>query len=328
MPVSSTDPKSSAYDGQRPPVELVEVGPRDGLQNEARALPVATRVELISRLVDLGVRRLEAVSFVRPDRVPQMAGAEEVMAAVPDRPDVTYIGLVLNQRGAERATQTRVTEINVVVPVTDEFAHRNQGASVDGLLDQAAGAVEVGRAAGMSVSVTLAVAFGCPFQGEVPTEQVAKVADRVLAMGIDELAFGDTVGVGVPTQVQALGALVIGDSRVRKVRYHFHNTRNTGYANAWAAASLALGEHQTLALDASLGGFGGCPFAPAATGNIATEDLAYLLRRAGIAASGPDELDIAAASAAAGWLSGELDSPVQGLLGKAGDFGAPGVRAE
>lgn len=295
-------------------VELVEVGPRDGLQNEARTLPVETRVELIARLLDLGVRRVEAVSFVRPDRVPQMAGAEEVMAQLPARDDVTYIGLVLNRRGAERAAQTAVDEVNVVVPVTDTFATRNQGAPTDALVEQAAGAVEVARAAGLSVSATLAVAFGCPFEGEVPVERVASVVDRVSDLGIDELALADTVGVGVPPQVLELGALV--DARVPRLRFHFHNTRNSGYANAWAATTV----RPDVVLDASIGGFGGCPFAPAATGNIATEDLAYLLRRSGVPMSGPAELDLAAASGVASWLAEELDSPVQALLGRAGDF--------
>lgn len=297
-------------------VELVEVGPRDGLQNEARTLPVATRVELISRLVDLGVRRLEAVSFVRPDRVPQMAGAEEVMAAVPRRDDVTYVGLVLNRRGAERAVETACGELNMVVPVTDEFARRNQGAATAALVEQAAGAVEVARGAGRRISVTLAVAFGCPFEGEVPLARVAEVVDRVSDLGIDELALADTVGVGVPSQVLALGGLV--DDRVPRLRFHFHNTRNSGYANAWAATTLG----RDVALDASVGGFGGCPFAPAATGNIATEDLAYLLRRSGVTVRGPAELDLAATGAVASWLAEQLDSPVQALLGKAGDFGA------
>lgn len=297
-------------------VELVEVGPRDGLQNEARTLPVATRVRLIRRLLDLGMRRVEAVSFVRPDRVPQMAGAEQVMAALDDdgRDEVSYIGLVLNRRGAERAVETSCHELNMVVPVTDEFSRRNQGATTDALIEQAAGAVEVARAAGRRVSVTLAVSFGCPFEGEVPVDRVARVVDRVSDLGIDELALADTVGVGVPPQVLELGALV--DDRVPRLRFHFHNTRSTGYANAWAATSV----RPDVALDASIGGFGGCPFAPAATGNIATEDLAYLLRRGGVPVTGPADLDLEAAAEVARWLSGELDSPVQGQLGRAGDF--------
>lgn len=297
-------------------VELVEVGPRDGLQNEDRALPPETRVALVERLVAAGVRRLETVSFVRPDRVPQMAGAEEVMAAVPttapDGSPVTHVGLVLNERGARRAVETAVGEINVVVPVTDEFCTRNQGVAVDGMLDHAAAAVEVARGAGLGASVTLAVAFGCPFAGTVTTDRVAEVTEKVLALGIDELAFADTVGVGVPTQVAALADLLPQLPDAPRLRFHFHNTRNTGYANAWAAVALG----RRVALDASVGGFGGCPFAPAATGNIASEDLHFMLDRAGVAIT---PVDRGALVDTASWLSAELDSPVQALLGKAGE---------
>lgn len=304
-----------------PQVELVEVGPRDGLQNEDRALPPAVRAEMVGRLVAAGVRRLETVSFVRPDLVPQMAGAEEVMAAVPttaaDGAPVTHVGLVLNARGAQRAVETAVGEINVVVPVTDEFATRNQGTDVDGMLEAAAAAVEVARGAGLGVSVTLAVAFGCPFAGPVPTDRVSAVTERVLALGVDELAYADTIGVGAPSQVVALGDLLPTGAGAPRLRFHFHNTRNTGYANAWTAATLAGGRGAPVALDASVGGFGGCPFAPAATGNIATEDLLYLLEKGGVAATPVDRGQLVAT---AGWVSTALASPVQGLLGKAGEF--------
>jgi hydroxymethylglutaryl-CoA lyase len=300
-----------------PTVEVVEVGPRDGLQNEAKALPVDSRVELINRLVAQGVRRMEAVSFVHPDRVPQMAGAEEVMRQVPPDAGVTYIGLVLNRRGAERAADTACSEINVVVPVTDEFSQRNQNATVDQLVAEAGAATKIARQAGMTVSVTLAVAFGCPFAGPVSTREVRQVYEQVADLGVDEIAFADTIGVGVPQQVTELAELARGDARVSRLRYHFHNTRNTGYANAFAAASLHGFEE--VALDASLGGFGGCPFAPAATGNIATEDLAYLLRRQGLPGA---RFDIPALADVAHWLAGELENPVPGLLARAGDFGA------
>ncbi|GAA2007147.1 hydroxymethylglutaryl-CoA lyase [Nocardioides kribbensis] len=307
----------------RTPVELVEVGPRDGLQNEDRALPVETRVALVERLLDLGLRRLEVASFVRPDRVPQMAGAEELLAALPDRSDATYVGLVLNRRGAERAVLTGCHELNMVVPVTDTFAVRNQGADTAALLEQARDVVRIGHEAGRTVSVTLAVAFGCPFEGDVPAARWRDVVDRALDLGADELALADTVGVGVPTQVEELGSHVAQDARAAGLRFHFHNTRNTGYANAWAATGLALREGASVALDASIGGFGGCPFAPAATGNIATEDLAWLLRRGGVDVTGPARLDQPAAAEVARWLSERLDSPVQGLLVPAGDFGGP-----
>ncbi|QIK65951.1 hydroxymethylglutaryl-CoA lyase [Nocardioides sp. HDW12B] len=305
----------------RPPavVDLVEVGPRDGLQNEARTLDVDTRVELVRRLVADGARRVEAVSFVRPARVPQMAGAEEVMDGLRGL-DASLIGLVLNRRGAERAAAASCDEVNVVVPVTDDFSVRNQGVPVDGMMEHAAAAVTVAREAGMGVSVTLAVAFGCPFSGIVTTAQVAAVVDRVADLGIDELAFADTVGVGVPPQVLDLAALVADDDRVPRLRFHFHNTRNTGYANAWAATTLDLSGHGgRVALDASVGGFGGCPFAPAATGNIAMEDLVHQLRRAGTPTAAPAPR-VDALVGVAGWLAGQLDSPVQALLGKAGDF--------
>ncbi|MFI9626600.1 hydroxymethylglutaryl-CoA lyase [Streptomyces sp. NPDC052042] len=308
-------------------VELVEVGPRDGLQNEKKPLDVDTRVELIRRLVAQGARRIEAVSFVRPDRVPQMAGAEEVMAKVPQNPEVSYIGLVLNRRGAERAAQTACTEVNIVIPVTDAFCVRNQNLTVEAMLDHAAAASQVARDAGMRVSLTLAVAFGCPFSGPVSIDQVEKVLVRAVENEPDEIAFADTIGVGVPRQVRALAALAAGDERIRKLRFHFHNTRNTGYANAVAAAhrdpASGAVPGGVVALDASVGGFGGCPFAPAATGNIATEDLAYLLRGEGVPMLGPSDPDIDGLARVGSWLGDQLDSAPQGLLVRSGDFAVP-----
>lgn len=299
-----------------PAAQLVEVGPRDGLQNEKRVLGVDTRIELIGRLVEHGARRIEAVSFVRADRVPQMAGAEEVMAGVPRRPEVRYIGLVLNGRGAERAVAAGCDEINIVVPVTEEFTRRNQGMGVRDMLGHAAVAIGIARAAGLRISVTLAVAFGCPFAGRVDGA-VDEIYDRVADLGIDEIAFADTIGVGGPRQVRHYAALVRDDDRVGGVRFHFHNTRNTGYVNALAALEAAA--RDTVVLDASVGGFGGCPFAPAATGNIATEDLGYLLRGEGY----PIEVDLSGLITDATWLAGQLDTPVQALLGRAGDFPQP-----
>lgn len=331
MPIAPTPaPSSAPSPAPSPVVELVEVGPRDGLQNEARRLDVATRVALVRRLVDAGVRRLEVVSFVRPDRVPQMAGAEEVLDGLADLGGrATLVGLVLNRRGAERAAATACDELNMVVPVTDSFATRNQGTDTAGLLEQAAGVVEVARAAGRRVSVTLAVAFGCPFEGEVAPARVADVVDRVLDLGVDELALADTVGVGVPTQVEELGAIALADDRLRALRFHFHNTRNTGYANAWAATRLDLAAvGGRVALDASVGGYGGCPFAPAATGNIATEDLLHLLRRTGATVEGADADDLSPLVDTAAWLAEHLGRPVDALLGRAGDFPAPAARED
>lgn len=294
---------------------MVEVGPRDGLQNEKRTLDVDTRIELITRVVTHGARRIEAVSFVRADKVPQMAGAEEVMAGVPRNVGVSYIGLVLNGRGAERAVDADCDELNIVVPVTEEFARRNQGMGTDDVLRHAQVAVDIGRAAQKWVSVTLAVAFGCPFSGEVGSA-VADVYDRVADLGIDEIAFADTIGVGTPRQVREYARLVEADSRVPGLRFHFHNTRNTGYVNALAALESAA--RDTIALDASVGGFGGCPFAPAATGNIATEDLGYVLRSEGQRL----DVELPGLIADADWLAEQLGSPVQALLGRAGDFPA------
>lgn len=299
--------------------ELVEVAPRDGLQNETRSLLVETKVELIRRLLDAGVQRMEAVSFVSPKRVPQMSGAEEVMSAVPRHPDVSYIGLVLNRRGVERAADARVDEINVVLPVTDAFSQRNQGKDLASMTDETAACVALGQQAGLRTTVTLAVAFGCPFEGDVPLEKVQSVLSRAVDMGPDEIAFADTIGVGIPSQVRAMTAMFEQAAPERKLRFHFHNTRNTGYANAFAALDAAPG--RVVALDAAVGGFGGCPFAPNATGNIGTEDLLYGLQKGDDSAA--VAIDSRRLSDTAWWLSHELDSPVQSLIPKAGGFPLP-----
>lgn len=290
---------------------LVEVSPRDGLQNEQTLLSVDEKVELVNRSVAAGVRRVEAVSFVNPKRVPQMAGAEEVMAQVPRSPDVSYIGLVLNRRGLERALAAGVDEVNAVVVATDEFSRRNQGCTVaEGISawdDIAADA----KAAGVRTTVTIAASFGCPFSGEVDPARVIELADRLAQAGPDEIALADTIGVGVPQQVRILAD---GLSRVAPgvaQRWHFHNTRNTGYANALTA--LEAGAH---ALDSSIGGFGGCPFAPAATGNIASEDLIYALNRSGVTTG----VSLESLTDTAAWLGERLAKEVPALLGRAGNF--------
>ncbi|HLV72375.1 hydroxymethylglutaryl-CoA lyase [Actinomadura hallensis] len=292
-------------------VELIEVGPRDGLQNEAAILPAADKVRLIERSIAAGLRRIEAVSFVNPRRVPQMADAEAVMERLPRVDGVSYIGLVLNRRGLDRALAAGVDEVNVVVVSTDEFSRRNQGCSVEEGVRTWARIAEDARAAGVRRSVTLAAAFGCPFEGEVPADRVLDLVRRVAESEPDEIALADTIGVGVPAQVRTLltGAAEIAPDV--PLRCHFHNTRNTGYANALTAL-----DHGVSALDASTGGFGGCPFAPAATGNIATEDLVYALDRSGVATG----VDMGAVTETAAWLSERLGSPVQALLGRAGPF--------
>lgn len=294
-------------------VEIVEVGPRDGLQNEDVLLDTATKVALIERMLDAGVRRIEATSFVHPTRVPQMADAEDVMAAVPRDRGASYIGLVLNDRGLDRAVDARVDEANVVVVATETFTQRNQGASVDEML--AAWERIAGRAkrAGLRTSVTLSASFGCPFEGEVDPQRVVDLAARVAEAGPDEIALADTIGVAVPTQVTDLVSRVaerVGDV---PLRCHFHNTRNTGFANVVAALGAGVA-----ALDASVGGIGGCPFAPAATGNIATEDLIYLLDRMGVAHG----VSLEATSDTARWIGEQLGTTVPGLLSRAGPFPA------
>ncbi|WP_022884418.1 hydroxymethylglutaryl-CoA lyase [Glaciibacter superstes] len=296
-------------------IEIVEVGPRDGLQNEAKTLDIDVRAELITRLVDAGVRRMEAVSFVHPKKVPQMKGAEDVLAAVPLDRGVSYIGLVLNQRGVERAALTPVSEVNVVLPVTDGFSSRNQGKTVAEMIEETRDSVALAREARLNISVTLAVAFGCPFEGEVQLPRLHEVVLAVTDMDIDEIAFADTIGVAVPRQVNEVASMVGPLLHGRRLRFHFHNTRNSGYANALSAADIEGAG--TIALDSAVGGFGGCPFAPLATGNIGTEDLLYSLRRnSGLS----DGLDLKDLCDTADWLSGHLGSPIQSLLPKAGDF--------
>ncbi|WP_116051370.1 hydroxymethylglutaryl-CoA lyase [Amycolatopsis palatopharyngis] len=292
-------------------ISVVEVAPRDGLQNEPTVLGVEDKIRLVQRSVEAGARRIEAVSFVHPGRVPQMADAEAVMAGLSRTDDVSYSGLVLNQRGLERALAAGVDEINVVVVATDEFSKRNQGCTVDEGLAVWERLAADARAAGIPRTVTIAAAFGCPFEGDVPVATVLNLIRRVLPSEPDEIALADTIGVGVPTQVRELLAGATKIAPGIQLRCHFHNTRNTGYANAIAAIECGAD-----ALDASIGGFGGCPFAPAATGNIATEDLLYALHRMGIDTG----MRFEQVAETADWLGERLRKPVPALLGRAGAF--------
>jgi len=290
-------------------VTLCDVGPRDGLQNDRAHLEPAVRAELCDRLAATGLPRVEAASFVHPKAVPQMAGAEEVFAALERRPGTIYAGLVLNERGYERAVAAGVDEVHYAFPVTDEFARRNQNTTVEGALETSD--ILVNRAANdfIRITVTLSVAFGCPFEGAVDPGRVLEIARRVAATGPDEIVLADTIGVGVPSQVETLvgGVAALGAT----VGAHFHNTRNTGYANAVAAV-----EAGATVLDASLGGTGGCPFAPRATGNIATEDLVYLLHGMGHETG----IDLDALIGHAVWLGEQLGKELPGQLHKAGTF--------
>ncbi|HEV7708366.1 MAG TPA: hydroxymethylglutaryl-CoA lyase [Asanoa sp.] len=291
-------------------VEIVEVGPRDGLQNERTVVPTAAKIAYIQALVDAGARRIEATSFVHPTRVPQLADAEDVMAGVPRFAGLSYIGLIVNGRGLDRALAAGMDEVNVVVVATETFSQRNQGMTVAEGVRSFAAISSRARAAGLRVTATVGASFGCPFEGEVAPASVAALVRQCAAAGADEIALADTIGVAVPADVVRL---VDATREVTDLplRFHFHNTRNTGYANALIA--LALG---AAALDSSTGGIGGCPFAPAATGNIATEDLAYALRRSGISTG----LDLSALVSAAALIGRELGMVLPALLGRAGDF--------
>ncbi len=293
-------------------IDVVEVSPRDGLQNEDRLLPTSAKVELRRRCVDAGVRRVEAVSFAHPKRVPQMADAEGVMAALPRTPGTSYIGLVLNRRGLERALAAGVDEVNCVVITTETFSRRNQGGGVDDLVAAWLDIARDAHAAGVRASVTVSAAFGCPFEGEVAPETVVELVGRVVEGAPDELALADTIGVAVPRQVRDLVRAVRPLTGDVPLRAHFHNTRNTGIASALAAADEGV-----LVLDSSAGGIGGCPFAPNATGNIGTEDLLYALHRSGFDTG----VDMAGVAAAGTWIATELGKEqAPALLGRAGPF--------
>ncbi len=296
-------------------IEIVEVGPRDGLQNEPGVFPTAAKVEFINRIVAAGTRRVEAASFVSPKRVPQMADAEDVLKALPRRDGVHYVGLVLNRRGFDRAAAAGCDEIGMAVMTTDAFNERNQGVttreSIDDWLEIAAAA----QAAGIRAQITISGSFGCPFDGEVLPEKVIAIAREVADGDPIEIAIADTIGVGVPSQVTDLLRRLKDALPGMALRGHFHNTRNTGIANAYAAV-----EGGASVIDASIGGIGGCPFAPAATGNIPTEDLLYMLGRMGIDTG----VDLDETIATSRWLQQQFGRNVPGMLVKAGSF--PGAK--
>jgi isopropylmalate/homocitrate/citramalate synthase len=288
-----------------------EVGPRDGLQNEAQTLPPATRAELVRRLADTGLARIEAASFVNPERVPQMAGAEEVVAGLEPRDGVVYAGLALNERGYERLRETGLAEVSFALAATESFSQRNAGASVEESIAAAESIVARAKEDGIRASLTISVAFGCPFEGPVPPGRVVEIAERLAATDADELVLADTIGVARPTHVRGLLERVAALGK--PVGGHFHNTRNTGFANAYAALEAGVSM-----LDASVGGLGGCPFAPKATGNIATEDLVYLLDGEGVDTG----IDLDALIAVSEWLEGLLGRQLEGYVYRAGPFRA------
>jgi isopropylmalate/homocitrate/citramalate synthase len=288
---------------------LREVGPRDGLQNEQQIVPPETRAELVRRLADAGLKRIEAASFVNPERVPQMAGAEEVVAGIDRRDAVVYAGLALNERGYDRLRETGLDEVSFALAATESFSQRNVGASVEESLAAAEQIVIRAREDGIRASLTISVAFGCPFEGPVAPDRVVELAERLAATDADELVLADTIGIATPTQVRTLleRLATLG----KPVGGHFHNTRNTGFANAYAALEAGVS-----VLDASVGGLGGCPFAPRATGNVATEDLVYLLEGEGVETG----VDLDALIAVSEWLEGLLGRQLEGYVYRAGPF--------
>jgi hydroxymethylglutaryl-CoA lyase len=297
-------------------IEIVEVGPRDGLQNERFLMPTGQKVEFIRRALDAGIRRIEVASFVRGDRVPQMADAEQVIEALPDVDGACFIGLVLNEKGATRALDTKIHELGAVAVASDTFATKNQGQTADQSIDIACNIVAMAKEAGRSAQITVSAAFGCPFEGEIAPARVVSMARKAAASGAREVALADTIGVAVPMQVGRLVAEVREAIAPVPVRIHLHNTRNTAIANIWAAVMAGAST-----VDASLGGLGGCPFAPKATGNVATEDAVYMLERSGIRTG----VDLGRAIETVQWLTELMGAPLPGMVSRAGAFPPAGL---
>ena len=296
-------------------VEIVDVSPRDGLQSQPILLDTSAKLELIQRLVDSGIRRMEAVSFVNPKRVPQMADAELVVKGLPQQDGLRFIGLVLNMRGYERAIAAGIDEVNCVVVASETFSMRNQGASLDQTMQNITNICKQAETTNIAKGVTVAAAFGCPFEGEIPQSQVISLVERLADIGYKEIALADTIGVASPSDVSRL---LTGINRLNldiKLRCHFHNTRNTAVANTYVAIQEGV-----RSFDASCGGVGGCPFAPAATGNVATEDLLYMIHRMGMRTN----INVDKVIETAKWLEGPLQASVPSMLSKAGVFPKPG----
>jgi hydroxymethylglutaryl-CoA lyase len=313
------------YDGAMmdSPVQIVEVGARDGLQNEAGFVETADKLALIDRLIGIGATRIEVASFVNPRRVPQMADAEAVVAGLPAAPGVRFIGLCLNERGLERAIASRdsggrrLDEAGCVLVASDGFGIANQGQTVEEGVIVNRAMLKRAREAGLFAQVTISASFGCPYDGHVPPEHVVALAEAMAEAGAEEIALADTIGVAVPNQVSDLVGAVIERIGDVPVRLHFHDTRGLAPANAWAGYLAGC-----RTFDSSLGGLGGCPFAPGAAGNVGTEELAYLFERSGVATG----IDLAAALAANHWFAGIMGRPLPSRAGKAGDFAVKGVR--
>ncbi|MBU6165102.1 MAG: hydroxymethylglutaryl-CoA lyase [Alphaproteobacteria bacterium] len=299
-----------------PPIQIVEVSPRDGLQNEAQLVETASKIALVEHLVACGARRIEVASFVNPRRVPQMADGEAVIAGLPAAPGVRFIGLCLNERGVDRAIATLagrrpLDEAGCVLVASDSFGIVNQGQSIsDGIAANSAMLAKA-KAAGLFAQVTISAAFGCPYEGPVPAERIVDLARRMADAGAQEIALADTIGVGVPGQVGELTQRVIEAIAPIPIRLHLHDTRGLAPANAWAAYQAGC-----RTFDSALGGLGGCPFAPGAAGNVGTEELLYLFGRSGVAHG----LDLETTLAANAWFATIMGRALPSRAGKAGDF--------
>ncbi len=295
-------------------IEIVEVSPRDGVQNEATLVPTDVKSELVRRALAAGLRRIEATSFVNPKRVPQMADAEAVMASLRGAPDLTAIGLILNPRGLERALAAGCSQVNFVVVASETFNRRNQGGAIDDTLRMWSEVASAAAAAGVAASLTIGASFGCPFEGEMPVHQVMRIVERALAAAPYEIAFADTIGCAVPSQVRSLAREARRVAPGLRIRCHFHDTRGTGLANVAAAVDEGIAS-----IDASIGGIGGCPFAPAATGNVATEEVVYMLERMGFYTG----VSLDALIETTHWLEKHLGRNLPSGIAKAGGFPSP-----
>jgi hydroxymethylglutaryl-CoA lyase len=293
-------------------IEFIEVGPRDGLQNEKTLIATADKLALILRAIDAGARRIEVTSFVNPNKVPQMVDADEVCAALPDRDEVTYIGLVMNARGAERAIATgKIDQLGAVSVASDQFAMANQGQTSDGSVQTASEIIRMAQAAGLTGQVTIAASFGCPFEGEVAEDRIVAMAAKLAEAGPVEIALADTIGVANPAHVTRLVERVAQVIGPIPVRVHFHNTRGSGLANVWAAI-----EAGATRVDGAIGGLGGCPFAPGAAGNVCSEDVVYMLERAGIKTG----MNLAKLIEASQWLGTVMNKQLPGMVARAPTF--------
>ena len=292
-------------------ISIIEVGPRDGLQSEPKLLSTDIKLEFINRAIDAGIRRMEVTSFVHPKRVPQMADAEDLVRRLGKRDDFVAIGLVLNKRGFDRARDCGIDEIGMAVIASETYNQRNNGAPIQGSIDAWNEMAAEAHKEGVRANVMISSAFGCPFEGEVPLQRILDIAEQIVGAGPVELGIADSIGVGVPNQVTEMIGALKDKYPGLPLRFHFHNTRNTGLANAMAAVNAGVDS-----LDASIGGIGGCPFAPAATGNIPTDDLLYMLDRCGVA-TGVSLDKIIETSL---WLEGQLGNDVPAMLPKAGIF--------